>query len=251
MAWALLAGSLGGLVLGYLGAGGTVVGLPILLYLAELRPHQALGTNAVGISLIALTLLAWRLRRGQVLLREGLVFAVPGLLGNYLGVRLGLVYPGQKLVYLLGVLLFGVAGWLIYLSMRPEAAAGTTHSPRTLSTRRVLRLTPAALTVGAAAGFFAIGGGFMIVPAIALVAEVDLLDAAAAALVPIAAFSGWIGVQYWAAGDVHASLVLAMLVAGVAGGGAGIALSKRLSKRLTQRVFAVFLACLGMYMVMK
>jgi uncharacterized membrane protein YfcA len=251
MAWALLAGSLGGLVLGYIGAGGTVVGLPILLYLAELRPHQALGTNAVGISLIALSLLAWRLRRGQLMLREGLAFAVPGLLGNYLGVRLGLVYPGQKLVYLLGILLFGVAAWLFYLSTRSEAAPSTTPVPRTLSTRHLLRLTPAALTVGTAAGFFAIGGGFMIVPAIALAAEVELLDAAAAALVPIAAFSGWIGAQYWAAGDVHAGLVLAMLVAGVAGGGARIALSKRLFERLTQRVFGLFLACLGAYMVMK
>lgn len=251
MTWALLAGSLGGLVLGYLGAGGTVVGLPILLYLAQLRPHQALGTNAVGVSLIALSLLAWRLKRGQVLLREGLIFAVPGLLGNYLGVRLGLVYPGQKLVYLLGILLFGVAAWLFYLSTRPEAAPRKTSLPRAPSARLLLRLTPTALTVGVAAGFFAIGGGFMIVPAIALAADVDLLDAAAAALVPIAAFSGWTGVQYWAAGDVHAGLVLAMLVAGLIGGGAGIALSKRLSKRLSQRVFGAFLACLGLYMVMK
>jgi uncharacterized protein len=251
VAWALVAGSLGGLVLGYLGAGGTVIGLPFLLYLAALRPHQALGTNAVGISLIALALLAWRLWHRQILLREGLVFAVPGLLGNVVGVRLGLLYPGQKLVYLLGILLFGVAAWLVYLSTRTEAAGSTRPQRHPLSTPGLLRLVPTAFAVGAAAGFFAIGGGFMIVPAIALAGQVDLLDAAAAGLVPIAAFSGWIGIQYWAAGDVRVSLVLAMFVAGVVGGGIGIALAERLSKRLTQRIFGLFLACLGIYMVIK
>lgn len=250
MPWALLAGSLGGLVLGYLGAGGTVVGLPILLYLAALRPHQALGTNAVGISLIALTLLAWRLCRRQVLVREGLAFAIPGLLGNYLGVRLGLIFPGHKLVFLLGILLFGVAGWLLFLSTRPEAPSKSSGAARALDARRLLRLTPTALAVGAAAGFFAIGGGFMIVPAIALAGEIDLLESASAALIPIAAFSGWIGAQYWDAGDVRGGLVLGMLAAGALGGGVGIALGQRLPKRVTQRVFALFLAGLGIYMVL-
>jgi uncharacterized membrane protein YfcA len=58
---ALPAGVLAGLVLGYLGAGGTVVGLPFLLYLSRLPPHLALGTNAAGVSLIAIALLVWRL----------------------------------------------------------------------------------------------------------------------------------------------------------------------------------------------
>jgi hypothetical protein len=77
----LLAGLISGFVLGFLGAGGTVVGLPFLLIFDRLGPHNALGTNALGVSLIAAALLIWRIRNKQILLTSGVMFALPGLVG--------------------------------------------------------------------------------------------------------------------------------------------------------------------------
>jgi uncharacterized membrane protein YfcA len=248
---ALPAGVLAGLVLGYLGAGGTVVGLPFLLYLSHLSPHLALGTNAAGVSLIALALLVWRLWHRQVAIRYGVVFAVPGVIGIYLGAHVGLLYPGRRLIYLLGLLLFVVAGWLLYLSTKPEAAPRPSEAPPKREsgwTRRLWVMVPAAFLIGTVAGFFAIGGGFMIVPGIALTAGIDLTEAAAASLLPISLFSGVIGVQYAVVGDVNAAIIALMLVAGLAGGRIGIGLGSRVSKRVTQRIFAAFLVLLGLYM---
>jgi uncharacterized protein len=250
MIWAVPAGLLAGLALGYLGAGGTVVGLPFVLYLAGLSPHLALGTNALGVSLTALALLLWRLSRRQVPVRHGVIFTLPGVVGIYVGVQAGLVYPGRKLIYLLGLLLFVVAAWIYYLSTLPGmglVAAGVAE-PR--GRRRLSLMAPVAFVIGTAAGFFAIGGGFMIVPGLSLAGGLELTEAAAASLLPIAAFSGWIGAEYWKAGSVNLSIAGMMLAAGLVGGMIGIWLGQRLSKRATQRVFAVFLCLLGLYMTL-
>jgi uncharacterized protein len=247
--WALAAGALAGLVLGYLGAGGTVVGLPIIAYLAGLPPHRALGTNALGVSLAALGVLAWRLRRGRVRGKEGLLFAVFGLAGDNLGVRLGLIYPGRRLLFLLGFLLFLVAGWMLYLSLQPEEGRPEGRVRERSTARQWWAMIPAALAVGGAAGFFGIGGGFMIVPALMWTGGLDLIEAAAASLIPIVAFSGWIGFAYWRAGSVDLRLSALMLIGGLAGGIIGVRMGQRLPKRVTQRIFAGLLVGIGLYMV--
>jgi uncharacterized protein len=256
MLWGIPAGVLAGLVLGYLGAGGTVVGLPFLLYLASFPPHKALGTNALGVSMIALALLAWRLWNRQIRVLEGVVFAIPGIMGIYVGVQIGLIYPGRQLIFLLGILLFVVAGWLFYLSTRPEmsATAGASTN-RQKPTDKPLRdrlwlMIPTAFAIGVTAGFFGIGGGFMIVPALALTGGLDLIEAAGASLISIALFAGWIGVQYWFAGSVNSSAAFIELLPGIVGGVIGIWLGQRLSKKFTQRVFAAFLVALGLYMAL-
>ena len=91
----------------------------------------------------------------------------------------------------------------------------------------------------------------MIVPALALTAGMDLIDAAAAGLLPITAFAGWIGTQYWAAGSTDLGFALWMLVPGVLGGLIGIRLGQILSRQTSQRVFAIFLILLGIYMIAK
>jgi uncharacterized membrane protein YfcA len=254
MIWSVLAGVLAGFVLGFIGAGGTVVALPVLLYAAKIRPHLTLGTNALGVSLIALALLSWRLRGHEVAVRDGITFALPGLIGIYFGAHLGLIYPGAKLVYLLGVLLFLVAAWIFYLSTRAQGTAPA-ESPRALpSSRGRSRLAVMAVTaflVGLAAGFFAIGGGFMIVPGLMLAGGLELGLAARTALLPIAAFAGLVGIEYLAAGSVRTSWSLWMLLGGLIGGAAGIWLSDHLPLKTMQRAFAAFLVGTGIYMVLR
>ncbi len=254
--WALAAGSLAGFVLGFLGAGGTVVGFPLLLYLARLDPHRALGTNALGVALVALAILAWRARDGRIPFGVAATFAAPGLVGIWIGARLGLLYPGRRLVVLLGALLFAVAGWMAYLSFRPAPGDGAPSAPsrpvpRPLSPRRAGALAAIALVVGAISGFFAIGGGFMTVPAIALIADLEIADAAEVALLPIAAFAGWVGLQYWSAGEASPALAAAMLPPGVAAGIGGVFLGRRASPRTTRRVFAAGLLILAAYMTLR
>ncbi len=250
----LAAGMIAGFVLGFLGAGGTVVGLPILLFLSSIPLHTALGSNALGVSLIAAGLLVWRLSHHELHLTEAIVFAIPGLLGITVGVRLGMAFPGQRLIVLLSVVLVAVAVWMFYLSTRQETG-GVTKRPEqisqpaaTLRLKRLGRMVPAAFTIGTIAGFFGIGGGFMIVPALIITGGLTLRDAATASLLPIAAFSGLVGVEYWAVGAIDLGTTGAMLGAGLLGGGLGVWLAGRLPRKTMQRIFAISLIFISAYM---
>jgi uncharacterized membrane protein YfcA len=250
---AALSGLAAGFILGFLGAGGTVVALPILLYLGRLRPHLTLGTNALGVSVIAAALLIWRTRAREVRLLDGIVFAAPGLVGIYLGSQIGMVYPGKKLIFLLGILMFFIAAWMFYLSTQTNDSSNQPidQARELLSARKRLSImVVVAVAIGLVAGFFGIGGGFMIVPALIIVGGLDLNGAAATALLPIASFAALVGVGYFAAGDANIEMAVIMLLAGVLGGAGGIWLSKRLPKRAMQIAFAVFLTALGLYIIL-
>ena len=249
--WAAVAGLLAGFVLGLLGAGGTVVGIPFFLYLAVVSPHTALGSNALGVFMIATALVAYRLWRREVLVAPGVVFALPGVAGIFIGARIGLEYPGGGLVFLLGFLLFIIAGWLFFLSTKvAKSSTLPAELPRhSLARGRLLRIIPVAFAVGGAAGFFGIGGGFMIVPSLALAAGIDLVQSISTSLIPIAAFAGLVGFSYLGAGDVNIWLSVVMVPAGVVGGFLGMKLGNRIDKTTTYRVFGAFLALLGVYIV--
>lgn len=251
--WTLLAGILAGFVLGFLGAGGAVVALPVFLLLAGLAPHLTLGTNALGVGLIAAALFCWQARQASLPVRQGILFAVFGGPAIYLGAHIGLLYPGRKLIFLLGFLLFAVAAWMVYLSYRhprrPADGKDAVNAPGVrLSFTQIASIAVMACATGLAAGFFGVAGGFLIVPALMLAGGLDLAFAAALALLPIAVFSGIVGIEYWTAGDVNLTWALVMLAAGIPAGAFGIWLSRRLSNSVMLRVFATFLAALGLYM---
>ncbi|HZD89239.1 MAG TPA: hypothetical protein VE224_04020, partial [Pseudolabrys sp.] len=78
---AVLGGVFAGVALGMLGAGGTIIGLPMLLYLGGPQGHAAFGTNAFGVAVVAFLLLLWRAYKGDINFALGIAFALPGLLG--------------------------------------------------------------------------------------------------------------------------------------------------------------------------
>lgn len=163
--WAILAGASAGLAFGYLGAGGAVVTLPFALYLADMPAHDALGSKAIGVALIAGALMLWRLIRGDIRLRLALGLAVPGLAGVYGGFQLGELLPGRLLVFVLGALLVAVAAWVAYASTLSDKGK-CEQAQNSRGTARPLWIVCASGAVlGFAAGFLGIAGGFLVVPA--------------------------------------------------------------------------------------
>ena len=252
MTGVVLGGVFAGLALGMLGAGGTIIGLPMFLYLGGPQGHTAFGTNALGVTLIAAILLIWRVARRQVNLRLGIAFAIPGLLGIAIGARLGLVYPATKLVFLLSLLILVVAGWIGYLGFRQplhDGASPAAAPTSPLTRRRVFLILPTAIIVGVVSGFFAIGGGFLVVPGLAFAGGVDLRVSARSSLVPIVAFAALDAIEYVLAGDVQFAFSGVMIAAGIAGGAAGIALGNQLPLSVVQKIFAIFLTLVAAYMI--
>jgi len=252
MIWTLLAGLLAGFSIGFVGAGGAVIGLPFFLYLLYMPPHTALGTNAMGVAFIVTLLMLWRVYKGDSFLKEGFIYTFIGLLGVWVGSHIGILFPGKQLIFLLGFLLFGVAGWMFYLSHQLSKTSQTNATSKGANSQKEwILLGVLSLITGGIAGFLAVGCGFLIIPGIMVATEMELTDAIATGLIPFSLFSLWIGFQNWQNGAVVMNDSLFMLLAGAVGGWLGIQLSKRLSQKFMQRVFAVLMLLLGSYMIIQ
>lgn len=227
IALVLLSGAIVGLFLGTFGGGGSVLAAPLLLYLVGVEdPHVAIGTSAAAVAAIALFSLIGHWRGGRVKWPCAIVFAMSGLIGSILGSSLAKITQGD--VLLLG---FAIAMVLIALSMfRKPKTAGDPDV--TLTPRMVLQLAPIGLVVGLAAGFFGIGGGFLIVPGLMLAVGMTMANATASSLVSVSIFGAATSANYAASGMVDGRLILLLLGGGAVGGLAGILLSKWLADRI-------------------
>ncbi len=238
IALTLLSGAIVGVFLGTFGGGGSVLAAPLLLYLVGVDdPHVAIGTSAAGVAAIALFSLIGHWRGGRMKWPCAIVFAMSGLIGSILGSSLAKITQGD--VLLLG---FAAAMAMIALSMfRKPKSEGDPDV--TLTPRMVLQLAPIGLVVGLAAGFFGIGGGFLIVPGLMLAVGMTMANATASSLVSVSIFGAATSANYAMSGLVDGRLILLLLAGGVLGGVVGILISKWLAGRLrTARLaFAVMI----------
>src|SRR6516225_1892332 len=107
---AVLAGALVGLILGLIGGGGSVLAVPLLVYMVGVKsPHVAIGTSAIAVAMSAFANLVDHARRGHVCWPIAILFAISGVAGAALGSTLGKHTEGQKLLVLFGILMLGLA----------------------------------------------------------------------------------------------------------------------------------------------
>lgn len=245
---ALGAGGLIGLVLGLVGGGGSILAVPLLVYLVGVgSTHAAIGTAAVAVSANALASLIGHARGGRVKWRCAGVFAVAGVVGAALGAELGKSVDGQRLLLLFGLLMVGVG-----LSMlRPRRTAPAPDVRLTRESAGVLlpRLVPIGLAVGLAAGFFGIGGGFLIVPGLMLATRMPITNAIGTSLVVITALGMTTAASYAASGLVDWTITGLMIAGGVGGTTIGMALGRNLAanRGLLERGFGVAVIAVGIY----
>lgn len=248
IALTLLSGAIVGLFLGTFGGGGSVLAAPLLLYVVGVDdPHVAIGTSAAGVAAIALFSLIGHWRGGRVKWPCATVFAMSGLIGSILGSSLAKITQGD--VLMLG---FAAAMAMIALSMfRKPATAGDPDV--TLSPSMVLQLAPFGLVVGLAAGFFGIGGGFLIVPGLMLAVGMTMANATASSLVSVAIFGAATSANYALSGMVDGRLILLLLAGGAVGGAVGIIVSKWLADRTrtARSIFALLILAVAIFVAVQ
>lgn len=246
----LASGGVIGLVLGLVGGGGSILAVPLLVYVVGIgSPHAAIGTAAVAVTVNALASLLGHARAGRVKWRCAGVFAVSGMIGAALGAELGKAFDGKRLLVLFGLLMIGVG--LSMLRNRRATEAPDVRLTRSSAATLLPRLVPIGLAVGLAAGFFGIGGGFLIVPGLILATAMPLPFAIGTSLVVVSALGLTTATSYALSGLVDWSVTAVLIMGGVGGTLAGISLGKMLGARkgLLERGFAAVVISVGGYVI--
>lgn len=165
-------GLLIGTVLGALGGGGAILTVPVLVYALGQDPRTATTSSLLIVGTTSLLALAPHACAGHVRFGHGLLFGALGAAGSFAGSAASTAVPPQVLLTAFAALLLAVAVSMLRRSAdasqntSPRPSSG---SPAPWSLAQVLRLLTAATAVGAFTGFFGVGGGFLLVPALVLV----------------------------------------------------------------------------------
>jgi uncharacterized protein len=249
-ALAAFSGSAVGLVLGLVGGGGSILALPLLIYVVGIgSTHVAIGTSAIAVSASAFANLVGHARAGRVKWPCAIVFTTSGVTGALIGAQFAKTVDGQRLLVLFGLLMLVVGA--VMLRKRDGAGDPTVRLSRATAGRLMPMLVTTGLSVGLLSGFFGIGGGFLIVPGLMLATGMPLTYAIGTSLVAVTAFGAATAASYAVSGFVDWRLAALFVVGGITGGLAGMALGKVLAdrKQALGTLFAAIVLATGLYVV--
>jgi len=245
-----LSGALVGLILGMIGGGGSILAVPLLIYVVGVSStHVALGTSAVVVALSAAANLIPHWKAGNIKWRCAGVFTTAGVVGAFLGSSLAKMTNGDVLLLAFGALMLLVG--VVMMIKRQGKGNPKVRLSRATALHLVPRLAVSGLAVGALSGFFGIGGGFLIVPGLMLATGMPLIFAIGTSLVAVTAFGLTTAFNYAISGLVDWQLAGLFVVGGVAGGVLGAWISKYLSKRgnALHQIFAVVVVIIGLWIL--
>jgi uncharacterized protein len=243
---AVLSGTVVGFSLGLVGGGGSILAVPLLLYVVGVTdPHVAIGTSALAVAASAFANLLGHWRAGTVKWGCAAVFAVAGIVGAAAGSTVAKLVDGDRLFFFFALIMFaaGVA------MLRGRTAAGDSNVR--IDAKIAVRLVALGLAAGFVSGFFGIGGGFLIVPGIMLGSGMSILNAVGSSLFSVTAFSLTTAINYAVSGLVDWVIALEFILGGVAGGLLGTAVAVKLGahKQALTYVFATSLFTVAAYML--
>ena len=240
-------GGLVGFSLGLIGGGGSILATPLLLYVVGLSPpHLAIGTGALAVAANAFLNFSNYARRGTVRWRSAIVFALVGSIGAFAGSSLGKAINGERLLFLFGLLML-VVGALMLKTRR--ATAPVENEPGGFA----WLAAATAMVVGLAAGFFGIGGGFLIVPGLIFATGMPMINAIGTSLLAVGAFGLTTAVNYALSGLVDWTVAGEFIGGGFVGGLIGMRLASHLSqfKSALNLVFASLIFVVAIYVLYK
>lgn len=234
-----------GISLGLLGSGGSIITVPVLVYLIGQDEKVAIAGSLFVVGNIALAGSLQYIRAKLIDWRNVVVFGVPGMAGTYLGAVIAAYVPGiiQLALFALVMLLAS------YMMLRPVELTDAPHE-----LRETWKIAGDGLLVGVITGLVGVGGGFLIVPALVLLGGLGIHAAVATSLVIIAlkSYSGFY--KYIAVLDAQNlqldwQTLMIVTVLGVIGSYGGARFAKRMPQDKLKRWFGYFLVIMGIYIL--
>lgn len=250
-------GLLVGLTLGAVGGGGSVLTVPALVHLLGQEPHEATTGSLVIVGITSLIALVPHARRGDVRFGHGLAFGLVGIGGSVAGSAASATVQPEVLLSAFSVLILVVAAVMLRRSLRcdgdPDDADDATVPVFTLrpfscAWRRLGKVVLAATAVGLLTGFFGVGGGFAVVPALVLALAFPMSVAVGTSLLVIAVNSGTaLLARVAAAPDLDWKVVAGFTAAAVVGSLVGGRIAARARSQHLVRAFVALLVVVALY----
>jgi uncharacterized protein len=243
---AIGSGVIVGFSLGLIGGGGSILAVPLLLYVVGMPdPHQAIGTSALAVAVNAYANLVPHTRAQHVRWRPALIFAAAGLVGAFIGSSVGKRVDGHRLLILFALLMLVIAALMLRGRKADTDATGAVRQ------ENLWFLSAIALGVGTLSGFYGIGGGFLVVPGLILGTGMPTIAAIGSSLVAVGTFGMTTAVNYAVSGLVDWPVALLFIAGGIAGGWIGARLAKRLSvqRQTLTRLLGCMLVVVSAYML--
>src|ERR1700712_6045850 len=244
----LASGVLVGFSLGLVGGGGSILAVPLMVYVVGVPDaHVAIGTSAIAVAANAAINLSNHARGGTVIWSCALVFAAAGIVGAFGGSNLGKMVEGQKLLALFALLMLVIA----MLMLKTRSRIGL--SDVTMNRSNMPAIAGLGLATGTLSGFFGIGGGFLIVPALMLATGMPIMNAVSSSLVAVTAFGLTTATSYAWSGLISWELAGLFVAGGIAGGLIGTRSAQLLAGRrgALNTVFAVVIIAVALYMLVR
>ncbi|MCZ7413940.1 sulfite exporter TauE/SafE family protein [Streptomyces sp. WMMC897] len=231
-----------GVSLGLLGGGGSILTVPLLVYVAGMDAKEAIATSLFVVGVTSAVGLVNHARGGRVRWRTGVLFGAAGMAGAYTGGLIGGHIPDAVLLIAFAVMMIVTAAAML----RGRRNVDPHRAHRQLPVGRVL-LDGAA--VGLATGLVGAGGGFLVVPALALLGGLPIPVAIGTSLLVIAMKSAAGFAGYLSSVPIDWTLALAVTAFAVAGSLAGARLAGRVPAHVLSRLFAWFVLAMGIFVL--
>lgn len=240
-------GCLVGFSLALIGAGGSILAMPLILYVVGVHDaHTAIGTSALAVAGCAFLNLIPHARAGHVVWKAAVPFAAAGLLGAYEGSTLGKVYNGRHLLMLFALVMLMIAA----LMLRKRRINGESRHP---VPHMYPRLGAVGFVTGALSGFIGIGGGFLAVPGVMAATGMEMINAIGTSLLSVGTFGLTTAINYAVSGLVDWGVAAEFIGGGILGGWLGAMSAGRLAgtRGALNRIFAVVVVLVAIFMLIQ
>jgi uncharacterized membrane protein YfcA len=243
----LLLAALIGLSLGLLGGGGSILTVPIFVYVLGFGAKEAIAMSlaVVGVTSLFGTIGHWR--EGDVKVRVALSFGAVAMAGTYLGARLAVFFSGAAQLILFAAVMM-VAAFFMFRDKTPAAGGGETEAASVKEMALGL-IVIEGLAVGVLTGLVGVGGGFLIVPALVLLGKVPMKAAVGTSLLVIAMKSAAGFVGYLGQVEIPWAFMGLFTAIAIAGSFGGAYVARFVPQETLKKVFAAFLVVMGVFIL--
>ncbi len=253
----VVSGLLVGLILSLIGGGGSILAVPLLLYFVGLNndavspeednaiKHLAIGSTALAVGINAFINSIFHFKHGNVHIKEGVIFTIPGLLGSFLGASFGASLRGKDLLVAFGFFMIAIAFYVLSSKEKKEF-----HKEQKIA-GNIFLIGLSGFFVGILSGFFGIGGGFLIVPAMLFSTNLSTIKAIGTSLISVGAFGITTAFVYMLNHEVDFLIAILYLVGGFIGGFMGVKITNRINKKHLKKIYAIFVIAVGIFIIYK